>query len=367
VSKLLRLGAKVDSTAEFNMTPLHMCAMHKQHECCALLLQHTTTSSPLQEMLNNLSLSCAPSPVHATANRSALLSSSSSSSFNKYHQNHVISPRSPSSPQGMEATDSYCGIKVSNLALLGTLLSGLTKSKRTALHCAIRNNDALMVQMLLEAVGNCGGCEALSKFVSSKPSTPNTATNRTIPPPVSSNTTSANDHHIPTATTTATAASSTTSPSVPPSSAARRKEYASNTLGRHSSFIDYDNMDAEELKLTKTNEKKKVEEEGRRGALYCFANTVDDQGFSVLHDAAKRGNIDIVRSLLEAGSRPELKTKGSNRTATEVALEYGHIQVAELINQYAAICGTTDWASGRLRGMYDTEVKTTSEKWHFLS
>jgi hypothetical protein len=66
--------------------------------------------------------------------------------------------------------------------------------------------------------------------------------------------------------------------------------------------------------------------------------------------------VEVVRALLEAGARPEVRVAGgSRRVPAEVALEHRHIAVVRLINSFAASKGKTDWVNAGLRGLFDTD------------
>ena len=112
---------------------------------------------------------------------------------------------------------------------------------------------------------------------------------------------------------------------------------------------------------------KAAEEQGRKGAMEAFSNTCDDQGLSVLHDAAKRGDLEVARLLLEAGAAPEARSRAVQRTAAEQALEGRHLELVRLISEYAAARGKVDWVEGGLRALYDNKPYQSKTKWHFLS
>ena len=107
-------------------------------------------------------------------------------------------------------------------------------------------------------------------------------------------------------------------------------------------------------------------EAGRAAALEVFANTADDQGLSVLHEACQPGVVGVVRALLEAGASTTARNPGSRRTPAEAALEAGHAPVSRLVGEFAAAAGAPDWSSGYLRGLYDNEPPKLSKKWAFL-
>jgi hypothetical protein len=109
-------------------------------------------------------------------------------------------------------------------------------------------------------------------------------------------------------------------------------------------------------------------EAGRKAALHFYANTADDQGLGILHEAAARGVPGVVTQLLEAGAEPHARSRGGRRLAAELALEYGHTGVAALINEHAAGLGKApDWAAGFLRGLHDRQATGGAEAhWSFL-
>jgi len=340
VSKLLQLGARVDSPADFGFTPLHTCAVNHQYACCELILQHVATSLPS----SNFSPPPSPFTSHTSPNNSPFLLQTFSPTRLSPFQHDPFDVSSSSSSSQMNVLDDrmYCDVKVRSLPLLGALLSATTKQRRTAVHCAVRSGDSEMVAMLLKMVGNCGGCEALHKFHLSNSTSHTNSTAHSL--------NSTDSYHVPSSSSSS-------------SSSSQMIDYSKSATSEHVK----ESMTQEELRKSLKNEIILIEKKGRTDALYCFVNACDDQGFGVLHDASKRGDSDVVRILLSCGAKPELKARGSNRTAAEIALEYNHIHVCELINQYAAAEGKTDWAAGRLRGLYDTKVKTPSETWHFLS
>lgn len=55
-------------------------------------------------------------------------------------------------------------------------------------------------------------------------------------------------------------------------------------------------------------------------------------GTSALHEAARQGHLNIVQWLISAGANKDLKNS-EGKTATEVATEKGHHQIAQLLNQ----------------------------------
>jgi len=107
--------------------------------------------------------------------------------------------------------------------------------------------------------------------------------------------------------------------------------------------------------------------ESRRLGLLSMANFCDGEGIPVLHEACRKGHLDVVRVLLEAGAKPELRANGgARRLPAEEALEAGHRQVAKLIHEYAASSGRTDWGSASLRTLYDNDPPPKAKTWHFL-
>ena len=109
-------------------------------------------------------------------------------------------------------------------------------------------------------------------------------------------------------------------------------------------------------------------EAGAAEALCYYANTADDQGFRILHEAATRGHAGVVRLLLEAGAETHVRSRGSRRLAGELAVEFGHHAVAKLIHEHAASRGKApDWPAGFLRSLHDRALPAVTEaKWSFL-
>ena len=107
--------------------------------------------------------------------------------------------------------------------------------------------------------------------------------------------------------------------------------------------------------------------EARRLGLLNMANVCDGEGIPVLHEACRKGHFEVVRVLLEAGAKPELRADGgARRLPAEEALEAGHRQVAKLIHEHAASTGRTDWGSASLRTLCDNDPPPKAKTWHFL-
>jgi len=220
------------------------------------------------------------------------------------------------------------------------LLAASMARRRTAVHLAVRADDRAMVGFLLAAAAEAGAAEAARRAAEAA---------------------AARARQARRASRAAVSAAS------PGASLGGTLESAGRNRGGGGGGGGDDEGPAESAAAAAASEDPEAAAEaGRAAALEAFANTADDQGLSVLHEACQRGVVGVVRALLEAGASTTARNPGSRRTPAEAALEAGHAPVSRLVGEFAAAAGAPDWSSGYLRGLYDNDPPKLSKKWAFL-
>jgi len=76
-----------------------------------------------------------------------------------------------------------------------------------------------------------------------------------------------------------------------------------------------------------------------------------DRGWTELHEAATRGHIDSVRTLLEHRADPNAREPGDNTTPLHWAAAHGHVDVVRaLLDAGADVHGVGDLHEGDVNG-----------------
>jgi len=227
-------------------------------------------------------------------------------------------------------------------------LAVTTRKSRTALHIAASKGDGAMVRLLLGSISDAGRVQGEKKFAEDQTARTHVREERRAARFATAMATGGDGDGD--SVTTEGSAGGGGGGGVGGRGGGGR---ASVGGGMGDEGVD---GDARKPKLTQKQQVEAAGVAGAAAAVGAFVNSLDAQGNSVLHEAGRVGNIEVARLLLEGGAKPEVRVAGgAKRTAAELALENRHIEVAKLINDYAAVRGKFDWVPGELRGLFDTD------------